>query len=184
MLRCASPSPHCVVPVSGFIASALRILTSSYHPQRYIFLTFAFYRLSGYTLPYRIVHIWRPSNQTISLEVPMSLSSSAYEREEQPNASRVYDYLLGGSHNFEADRQAAEQLCALYPDAPLSARVNRYFLRRVVNYLHQQGIDQFLDGGQVYRRWGMCMRYCTAIIPTRGLSMWTAIRWRSNSAIW
>jgi trans-aconitate methyltransferase len=77
----------------------------------------------------------------------MSLSSSAYEREEQPNASRVYDYLLGGSHNFEADRQAAEQLCALYPDAPLSARVNRYFLRRVVNYLHQQGIDQFLDGG-------------------------------------
>ena len=25
----------------------------------------------------------------------------------RPNAGRIYDYILGGSHNFEVDRQAA-----------------------------------------------------------------------------
>lgn len=66
---------------------------------------------------------------------------------EQPNAARMYDYFLGGSHNFAADRAAAEGLLAVAPDARDNARQNRAFLRRVVGYLLDQGVRQFLDLG-------------------------------------
>lgn len=65
----------------------------------------------------------------------------------KPNPSRIYDYLLGGFHNFESDRQLAERFLSIFPDAALNARVNRAFLRRAVTFLAQQGIDQFLDIG-------------------------------------
>lgn len=64
-----------------------------------------------------------------------------------PSAARIYDYFLGGSHNFPADRDAARRLLAANPDTPLLAQVNRSFLRRVVRFLGTQGIDQFLDIG-------------------------------------
>ena len=64
-----------------------------------------------------------------------------------PNPARMYDYILGGNHNTEVDRIAAEQARAIYPDMPLVFRSNRAFLRRAVLYLHAQGIDQFLDIG-------------------------------------
>lgn len=66
---------------------------------------------------------------------------------DKPNPARMYDYFLGGFHNFEIDRQAAEQVIALHPDTPLITQTNRAFLRRAVNYLIAQGIDQFLDIG-------------------------------------
>src|SRR5262249_57320245 len=58
-----------------------------------------------------------------------------------------YDYSLGGSHNFAADRAIAEALHAAVPDGPLIARANRAFLRRAVLYLIDAGIRQFLDIG-------------------------------------
>lgn len=65
-----------------------------------------------------------------------------------PNIARVYDYLLGGSHNFAADRAAAEEFLARWPDAPETMRLNRTFLGRAVRYLAAQaGIRQFLDVG-------------------------------------
>ena len=66
---------------------------------------------------------------------------------DRPSAARMYDYYLGGFHNFELDRQVAEQAIALWPDLPLIMRANRGFLRRAVTYLVGQGIDQFLDIG-------------------------------------
>lgn len=66
---------------------------------------------------------------------------------DKPSAARMYDYYLGGSHNFELDRQMAEQAIALWPDLPLIMQANRAFLRRAVNYLLNQGVDQFLDIG-------------------------------------
>lgn len=67
---------------------------------------------------------------------------------EGPNIARVYDYLLGGSHNFAADRVAAEEFLARWPDAPETMRVNRAFLGRAVRYLAREaGIRQFLDVG-------------------------------------
>jgi len=64
-----------------------------------------------------------------------------------PNPARMYDYILGGNHNTESDRIAAERARAIYPDMPLVFRANRAFLRRAVLYLIDQGIDQFLDVG-------------------------------------
>lgn len=64
-----------------------------------------------------------------------------------PSPARMYDYFLGGYHNIEIDRQAAERVIAMFPDARLSARTNRLFLRRAVLFLVEQGIDQFLDIG-------------------------------------
>jgi hypothetical protein len=59
----------------------------------------------------------------------------------------MYDYLLGGHHNFAADRAAAEAASKHFPDLPLILRANRTFLRRAVTFVSEQGIDQFLDLG-------------------------------------
>jgi SAM-dependent methyltransferase len=59
----------------------------------------------------------------------------------------MYDYFLGGSHNFAVDREAARQALAARPDIPSLARANRAFLHRAVRFLLAQGIRQFLDIG-------------------------------------
>ena len=66
---------------------------------------------------------------------------------ETPSAARMYDYYLGGSHNFAADRALAEQYMRVLPDMPHLARANRHYLGRAVSYLASAGIDQFLDLG-------------------------------------
>ncbi|HEY8371710.1 MAG TPA: SAM-dependent methyltransferase [Pseudonocardiaceae bacterium] len=66
---------------------------------------------------------------------------------DQPSAARIYDYLLGGAHNFAVDRQLAEQFEKALPGSRDIARVNRAFLRRAVLFMMQNGIDQFLDIG-------------------------------------
>ncbi len=65
----------------------------------------------------------------------------------KPSASRVYDYLLGGSHNFEVDRDVARQVLRLAPEAAQAAIANRHFMARAVRYLVGQGVRQFLDIG-------------------------------------
>jgi SAM-dependent methyltransferase len=65
-----------------------------------------------------------------------------------PNIARVYDYLLGGSHNFAADRASAQEFLARWPDARETMRLNRAFLGRAVAFLAAEaGIGQFLDIG-------------------------------------
>jgi SAM-dependent methyltransferase len=66
---------------------------------------------------------------------------------DQPNPARIYDYMLGGGHNFAADRAAAEQIEALLPGARAIMRSNRAFLRRAVLFLISAGVRQFLDLG-------------------------------------
>jgi hypothetical protein len=64
------------------------------------------------------------------------------------HVARVYDYWLGGKDNFAADRVAGEKTVEVYPGIRLSARANRAFLARSVNYLAAtKGIRQFLDIG-------------------------------------
>ena len=65
-----------------------------------------------------------------------------------PSIARVYDYLLGGSHNFDADKVAAAEFLARWPDARQTMAANRAFLGRAVRYLAREaGIRQFLDVG-------------------------------------
>ncbi|GAA3461842.1 SAM-dependent methyltransferase [Saccharothrix longispora] len=66
---------------------------------------------------------------------------------DRPSAARMYDYYLGGSHNFAVDREAAKSVEQIFPGMSGAARANRSFLRRAVRYLLEQGIDQFLDLG-------------------------------------
>jgi hypothetical protein len=65
----------------------------------------------------------------------------------RPSVARVYDWYLGGSHNFESDRAFGRRVVDVYPELPTVLRDNRAFLRRVVRHLVAQGIDQFLDLG-------------------------------------
>jgi hypothetical protein len=66
---------------------------------------------------------------------------------ERPSAARMWDYLLGGAHNFSIDRRIAEQGVALKPDLPEVARNVRAFIHRAVEFLSEAGVDQFIDIG-------------------------------------
>jgi SAM-dependent methyltransferase len=64
------------------------------------------------------------------------------------SSARVYDWWLGGDHNFLADRDAARAMIAVHPATRACARQNRAFLGRAVRYLAADaGIRQFLDIG-------------------------------------
>ncbi|HEX3782866.1 MAG TPA: SAM-dependent methyltransferase [Pseudonocardiaceae bacterium] len=66
---------------------------------------------------------------------------------ERPDAARVYDYYLGGAHNFVVDREFAHQQKTRLPDVDQVALMNRRFLQRAVRELSALGVDQFLDLG-------------------------------------
>jgi hypothetical protein len=66
----------------------------------------------------------------------------------QPHPARIYDYFIGGTNHFAADRATAAQVVRRSPAAPIAARENRRFLGRAVRYLAAEaGIRQFLDIG-------------------------------------
>jgi hypothetical protein len=62
-------------------------------------------------------------------------------------AARIYDFHLGGTHNFPADREAAMAVAQMFPRTPAIVRTNRAFLRRAVRHLADLGVRQFLDIG-------------------------------------
>jgi SAM-dependent methyltransferase len=64
-----------------------------------------------------------------------------------PSVSRIYDYYLGGSHNFEVDREAARKAMEFLPGLPKIMQANRAFMRRAVRFAAAEGITQFLDIG-------------------------------------
>ncbi len=66
---------------------------------------------------------------------------------ETPSIARMYDYLLGGKDNFEADRKACEALADGIPELVAFANDNRAYLSRAVEYVAAQGVEQFLDLG-------------------------------------
>jgi hypothetical protein len=74
-------------------------------------------------------------------QVPAGVDTST------PSIARVYDYFLGGKDNFACDRAVAEQLRTIAPEVEAMARQNRAFLGRVVRFLAEQGIRQFVDIG-------------------------------------
>ncbi|MBB5851141.1 SAM-dependent methyltransferase [Amycolatopsis umgeniensis] len=63
------------------------------------------------------------------------------------SVGRVYDYLLGGVHNYAVDQDFAEEQLRLIPSMRDFARANRAFLGRAVRYMVDQGIRQFVDIG-------------------------------------
>jgi SAM-dependent methyltransferase len=66
---------------------------------------------------------------------------------ERPSPARIYNFLLGGSHNLPVDRDVARRVLSGHPLLREEARANRAFLGRVVRMMVAQGIRQFLDIG-------------------------------------
>jgi trans-aconitate methyltransferase len=65
-----------------------------------------------------------------------------------PHSARIYDYLLGGRDNFEADRAASAAIIAGWPHLAMSMRANRRFMARTAGHLAaEHGLRQFLDIG-------------------------------------
>ena len=63
------------------------------------------------------------------------------------NVARIYDYLLGGTHNFLADQDVGRTIIAVEPNSRAIGQANRAFLGRAVRTLTTAGIRQFLDIG-------------------------------------
>lgn len=65
-----------------------------------------------------------------------------------PHSARVWNYWLGGTDHFAADRAAGDDFAKLYPDIVTVARGSRAFLKRAVTFLAAEaGVRQFLDVG-------------------------------------
>jgi O-methyltransferase involved in polyketide biosynthesis len=77
----------------------------------------------------------------------------------------MYDYFLGGKDNFAADREAADQVTRLAPEVPLIARENRAFLGRVIRFLVDAGIRQFIDIGTGLPTQGHVHEILQAVAP-------------------
>ncbi|RZQ65775.1 SAM-dependent methyltransferase [Amycolatopsis suaedae] len=66
---------------------------------------------------------------------------------EHPNPARIYDWFLGGTANWAIDREFGARAVAAFPGVRVLAKVGREFLGRGVQYLAEQGVNQFLDLG-------------------------------------
>jgi O-methyltransferase involved in polyketide biosynthesis len=62
-----------------------------------------------------------------------------------PNVARIYDYLIGGVHNFAVDRAAADRLVEMAPLAVQTARLNRLFLEYAVEDMVDAQLNAFID---------------------------------------
>ncbi|SNT66262.1 S-adenosyl methyltransferase [Asanoa hainanensis] len=92
-----------------------------------------------------------PSDPSTPESLPADTAAtpaSTGDRSQRPaTAARIYDYFLGGVTHFPADRAAALAIANAWPDVPAVARANRAWLGRVIRYLVDAGVRQFLDIG-------------------------------------
>src|SRR6516162_569415 len=96
----------------------------------------------------------------------MTSSERPPNPEDRPSNARMYDYFLGGYHNFAIDRAAAEQVLAVEPDFALFLRANRAFLRRAVTFAVNHDTRQFLDLGAGIPTVGSVHEVAQAIDPS------------------
>jgi O-methyltransferase involved in polyketide biosynthesis len=59
----------------------------------------------------------------------------------------MYDYILGGTYNYEVDRAAADQFVKLVPSIPVAARLNRTFLKVAAARWDVENISHIVDLG-------------------------------------
>lgn len=83
----------------------------------------------------------------------------------RPSAARMYDYYLGGTHNFPADRALAEKVIASLPNTPRIMRENRAFLQAAVDHCAKAGIRQFVDLGAGIPTQGPVHETARAVAP-------------------
>ncbi|HNP86806.1 MAG TPA: SAM-dependent methyltransferase [Kouleothrix sp.] len=75
----------------------------------------------------------------------MSNSESIIDM-SRPSAGRMYDYMLGGHHNFEVDRRAADEVIKMLPFVPKGARFQRWCLQDLaIELTEKRGYDIIID---------------------------------------
>lgn len=89
------------------------------------------------------------------------------ESVDKVSVGRVYDYLLGGVHNYAVDQAFAEEQLRLIPDMRDFARSNRAFLRRAVRYAVERGVRQFIDIGSGLPTQGNVHEVADEVAPGR-----------------
>lgn len=83
-----------------------------------------------------------------------------------PSMARAYDYLLGGAHNFEVDRELSRKAEQMMVGLRQLIRMNRAFLGRAVRYMISQGVTQFLDIGAGIPTVGSVHQVAHGVDPT------------------
>jgi hypothetical protein len=79
------------------------------------------------------------SQQTLKTNSAIFLDTSL------PNLARIFDYMVGGTANFEIDRQAAAEMLRILPSLQKWVRLRRAFIQEAAQILHEEGFTQFLD---------------------------------------
>jgi len=75
----------------------------------------------------------------------MTESSLPMDDTNKPNAARIYDYLLGGSHNFAADQAAGERIAQIFPSIRHGSKLNRWFMYAIVQDLAKGNFNCYID---------------------------------------
>jgi S-adenosyl methyltransferase len=106
------------------------------------------------------------------------------------NPARMYNYLLGGRHNFPVDRAAAERLRARMPELADAAWANRGFHGRAAVWMAKRGIRQFLDIGSGLPTQNNTHQAVQRIVPAARVAyvdidpMLGALAWVTRTACW
>jgi len=78
---------------------------------------------------------------TIFDDLPSNVDTDVF------SVARLYDFLLGGKHNFAPDRDFGRRLLSIEPNGRMILQQNRYFLARALKVMLDDGVRQFLDLG-------------------------------------
>jgi SAM-dependent methyltransferase len=78
---------------------------------------------------------------TIFDDLPSNVDTDVF------SVARLYDFLLGGKHNFAPDRDFGRRLLSIEPNGRMILQQNRYFLARAMKAMLDDGVRQFLDLG-------------------------------------
>ena len=63
----------------------------------------------------------------------------------RPNIARIFNFMIGGTANFEVDRVAAHHILAVFPALRKWVRLRHAFVQEAVQVLLEEGFTQFLD---------------------------------------
>lgn len=95
----------------------------------------------GYDEPARVMIDWCGGGWPVADEGVRPLDV------DRPNSARVYDWFIGGSHNYAIDRAHGQKCLEVLPSVSWACVQNRRWLQRAVRYGAECGIRQFLDLG-------------------------------------
>src|SRR5260370_8452036 len=79
--------------------------------------------------------------------------------------ARLYDYYLGGTNNFQIDRDAARMIMKAVPELPDIAWANRGFHQRSARWIAERGLRQFIDVGAALPTVGNTHEVVQQVVP-------------------